>query len=219
MKIVEPSVTLEAITQLCRATASSASNQAAVIEKAGRTCYKSEGKITPDSAGRFVKALIDRGHASVIEHCSATFRIVCDRGISHQIVRHRLASYSQESTRYCNYSSEKFGGDIQVIAPEGLSDKSYLLWEEAMMQAEKFYFYLIDTGCTPEQARDVLPTCLKTEIVVTMNFRSWVHFIKERSFLNSHAHPKMQIIADMVKTCLEEKCPEVFNASAYANLT
>ena len=139
------------------------------IELAGRTCYKSEDRITADSAKTFVKRLIDSGHHSVIEHVNITVRFMCDRGVTHELVRHRLASYSQESTRYANYSKDKFGREITVIKPSFWADDSseYLEWLAAMEWAEKTYMKLIDLGASPEQARSVLPNSLKTEIVMT----------------------------------------------------
>ena len=139
------------------------------IELAGRTCYKSEGKITPGSAKEFVKRLLDSGHHSVIEHINLTVRFICDRGVTHELVRHRLASYSQESTRYTNYSKDKFGREITVIKPLFWSDgsKEFSDWYKAMKNAELSYMKLIENGARPEEARSVLPNSLKTEIVMT----------------------------------------------------
>lgn len=202
MKIVEPSVELLRMTPL----------PAQLIEEAGRTCYKSEDKITDGSAVDFIDMINKRGHYSVLEHGVATFRIVTDRGITHEIVRHRLASYSQESSRYCNYSKKKFGKEITVIAPSGMHednpDGSWELWMAAMSKAEEFYFYLIDCGHPPQVARSVLPTCLKTEIVMTANFREWLHFLKLRTA--PAAHPDMQIVAKMIGNGLHSACPAVF---------
>jgi len=168
-----------------------------LIEKAGRVCYKSEDKITAESSTRFVKMIQARGHESVLEHAFATFRIVTDRGISHEIVRHRLASYSQESTRYCNYSKDKFGKEITVIEPPGLTLLQARVWRNGCEHAEVTYFGLLDEGCKPEIARSVLPTCLKTEIVMTANFREWKHFLALRTA--ETAHPQIREIALAVK--------------------
>lgn len=164
------------------------------IESAGRTCYKSEDKITDDSSIAFVKKILNSGHHSVIEHASATVRIICDRGVTHEIVRHRLASYSQESTRYANYSKEKFGNEITVIRPCFWAENSnaYSLWLEAMEQAEKAYLALVKQGASAQQARSVLPNSLKTEIVVTCNIREWRHIFELRCA--SSAHPQMREI-------------------------
>lgn len=162
------------------------------IEKAGRICYKSEDRITEESAKAFVRTLIERGHESVLEHESITVRFICDRGITHEIVRHRLASYSQESTRYCNYSGNKFGNQITFIKPCFLEEGTggYKLWKQAMFVAEKEYFELLNWGCTPQEARSVLPNSTKTEILMTANLREWRHFLKLRT--STAAHPQMR---------------------------
>lgn len=135
------------------------------IERCGRVCYKSEDKITDDSAEKFVANIIKRGHEAVLEHQSITVRFVCDRGVSHEIVRHRLASFCQESTRYCNYSKGDFGGEITVIRPCYLLEgkQGYDLWWYACQKAESAYFDLLSYGCSPQEARAVLPNSLKTE--------------------------------------------------------
>ncbi len=173
-----------------------------MIELAGRTCYKSEDKITEDSAEVFVKSLIARGHEAVLEHASLTVRFTCDRGVSHEIVRHRLAAYCQESTRYCNYSKGKFGEESTVIEPSRLDRHSaaYGTWEIACRKAEAAYLDMLGAGCTPQEARAVLPNSLKTEVVMTANLREWRHFFRLRCALA--AHPDMRAIA----IPLLEKC-------------
>lgn len=184
------------------------------IERIGRVCYKSEGKITEDSAEKFIRSLLTRQHESVIEHESVTVRLVCDRGVSHEIVRHRIASYSQESTRYCNYAGEKFDSQITVIdLASGFeydfsreNDRAkYEVWKTAMEHAEKAYFRMLELGATPQEARSVLPNSLKTEIVVTMNLRSWRNFFRLRT--DSHAHPQMREVAGIVFREFREKLP------------
>ncbi|KPJ64340.1 MAG: thymidylate synthase [Syntrophobacter sp. DG_60] len=181
------------------------------IEKAGRTAYKSEHKITPDSAKKFVKMILDLGHHSVIEHEKVTVRVICDRGISHELVRHRIASYTQESTRFCNYSKGRFGNEITVIKPCFWDDdsKEYKIWENAMENAEKAYMELIKLGAKPEEARSVLPNSLKTEIVITMNLREWRHFFKLRT--SKRAHPQMREIATALLQEFKKKIPIVFD--------
>ena len=181
------------------------------IEKAGRTCYKSEDCITDESAEAFVRKLIERGHESVLEHESITVRFVCDRGISHEIVRHRLASYSQESTRYCNYSNDRFGSGLTVIKPCFLEEGTggYKLWKQAMFIAEKEYFELLKLGCTPQEARSVLPNSTKTEIVMTANLREWRHFLKLRTA--TAAHPQMRELTVPLLKELQERIPVVFD--------
>lgn len=165
------------------------------IEKAGRICYKSEDKITEDSAIEFVERLIASGHESVLEHQSFSVRFVTDRGVSHELVRHRLASFSQESTRYCNYSKDKFNNEVTFIIPTflygvGFNDPSDIHWTKAMNDAEERYFELLEDGLTPQDARSVLPNSLKTEIIVTANIREWRTILKQRT--SSKAHPQMR---------------------------
>ena len=144
-----------------------------LTELAGRTCYKSEAKISEGSAEKFVQNILKRGHEAVIEHGSVTVRFTCDRGVSHEIVRHRLASYCQESTRYCNYGKEQFGTEITFIAPAWTSEGylPYTLWKKACEEAEQSYFKLLDIGCSPQEARSVLPNSTKTEVVTTANIQ------------------------------------------------
>lgn len=185
------------------------------IEKAGRTCYKSEQKITKDSAREFVKKILTSGHESVIEHEKVTVRVICDRGVSHEIVRHRIASYSQESTRYCNYSKDKFGSEITVIEPffwrtgGNKNKEKYAVWKKCMEDAERAYFKLLELGASPQEARSVLPNSLKTEIVITMNLREWRHFFKLRT--SSAAHPQMREIARPLLAEFKKRIPVIFD--------
>ncbi len=181
------------------------------LEVAGRTCYKSEEKITDESAISFVKKLIDRGHEAMIEHFSVSVRFICDRGVSHEIVRHRIASFAQESTRYCNYSKAQFGNEITVIEPLFWEKDSpaYNVWETACAAAERFYFELLKRGANAQEARSVLPNSLKTEIVVTMNLREWRHFFKLRTAPT--AHPQMREVAIPALNTFKEMIPVVFD--------
>lgn len=181
------------------------------IELCGRVCYKSEHRITPQSAEAFVANLIKRGHESVLEHVSFSVKFICDRGISHEIVRHRLASYSQESTRYCNYAKGDFNGEITVVAPSYLDklSRAYSLWVDAMEKAEMAYFKLLNEGLTPQQARAVLPNSLKTELIMTANLRTWRHFLKLRT--SSAAHPQMREVAGMLHDELRQMVPVLFD--------
>lgn len=203
MKIVQPSVTL--------INPPSRDDLYKQIERAGRVCYKSEDKITEDSAEKFIRGLIKRGHEAVIEHGSITALFVCDRGVSHELVRHRIASYCQESTRYCNYSQDKFDNEITVIEPcfWDRDSKEYKIWAKACNWAESWYFDLLIEGATPQEARAVLPTCLKTEIMVTMNPREWRHFFKLRCA--PAAHPDMRHIANLAKEMFVENWPALFD--------
>lgn len=163
-----------------------------VIELGGRVCYKSEDKITDGSASEFIERIKNFKHESVLEHGSITVRFVVDRGVSHELVRHRLASFSQESTRYCNYSKGKHGSEITVIEPCFWvdNDKAYITWEWMCGQAEQIYFELLHHGATPQEARSVLPNSLKTEIVMTANPREWRHIFQVRC--HRDAHPQMR---------------------------
>ena len=185
------------------------------IEKAGRTSYKSEDRITPESAKEFIKKIMSLGHESVIEHEKITVRVICDRGISHEIVRRRIASYTQESTRFCNYSKGKFGSEITVIEPcfwdlsKEEDRKKYGIWKKTMENVEKTYMELIQLGAKPEEARSVLPNSLKTEIVITMNLREWRHFFKLRT--SKRAHPQMREIAIPLLHEFKKRIPIVFD--------
>lgn len=187
------------------------------IERAGRTSYKSEAKIDETSAVEFVTKIMKRGHYSVIEHESVSVRVIVDRGISHEIVRHRLASYTQESTRYCNYSDEKkFGKEITVIKPsfssltdDAVREKVGMMWEDAMRAGEHHYFALLGVGATPQEARSVLPTCLKTEILMTLNLRAWRHFFFLRAA--PPAHPDLRRISVPMLEEFRKHIPIIFD--------
>ena len=203
MKIIEPSVEL--------AQELDAAEIMRRIERAGRVCYKSESRISDTSAEKFIANIIKSGHESVIEHASVTFKIICDRGVSHEIVRHRLASYSQMSTRYCDYSGDKFGGELSFIKPcfwqEG--DVNFELWRQAMAASENFYLEMRKNGARPEEARSVLPNSLATELFMTANLREWRHFLKLRT--SPRAHPQMRQIALEIYRILNEKLPVIFS--------
>ena len=198
------------------------------IETAGRTCYKSEDRISNDSAIKFVAGVIRAGHHSVIEHHNVTVKIITDRGVTHEIVRHRIASYSQESTRYCNYSQDKFGNEITVVLPvwfKGIAEEGpgridedpevlkrhdqYKLWRSACEQIESIYFELLKAGQSPQEARAVLPNSLKTELVMTANLREWRHFFKLRA--SAKAHPQIRVLASDMLNGFKEKIPVVFD--------
>ena len=211
MKIIKPSFIIE--------TPIDGESILKLIEKAGRTAYKTEDKITADSAKTFVKKILDMGHESVIEHYNITVRIISDRGVTHEIVRHRIASYTQESTRYCNYSAGKFGGEITIIKPcfwnsdNEADKKKYEIWEKAMKEAEKAYLELINLGASPQEARSVLPNSLKTEIVMTKNLREWRHFFKLRT--SNAAHPQMREIARPLLDEFKKQIPVIFDDIIY----
>lgn len=185
------------------------------IEWAGRKCYKSENLITNDSAPGFVKRIIGRGHESVIEHSTITVNFVVDRGISHEIVRHRIASYSQESSRYCRYSNGKFGNQITVIKPFRFKEgtKAYERWFRACSVAEDEYLGLLEEGEPPEWARLALVHSLKTEVVVTYNLREWRHFLKLRA--DAAAHPQIRQVAIPLLLYFQEILPAFFEDIPY----
>jgi thymidylate synthase (FAD) len=191
------------------------------LELAARTCYKSEDRMTPDSGKRLLSRVIASGHESVIEHTSLSVRLTCDRGITHEIVRHRLCSFSQESSRYCRY-----GNGITVVRPANVDsrvinccdhhipsylsdiDETSLLWCRAMSAAETSYIDLLNAGWSAQEARSVLPTCLKTEIVVTANIREWRHIFNLRCA--KPAHPEMRRLMLPLLLELYEWCPLLF---------
>lgn len=185
------------------------------IERCGRVCYKSEGKIGEGSTEKFVAGLIKRGHEAVLEHASVTVKFVVDRGVSHEIVRHRIASYCQESTRYCNYSKDDFGSEITFIIPEYLEYKSegWKTWEVATKVCEDAYFKLLDIGLTPQEARAVLPNSLKTEVVMTANLREWRTFFKLRCA--NAAHPQMREVTRPLLEKFKSLIPVVFDDITY----
>ena len=203
MKIIEPSVEL--------AEDFDGASVMKKLERAGRVCYKSEGNIKSDSAEKFLRGIIKRGHESVIEHASVSFKIICDRGVTHELVRHRLAGYSQESTRFCDYTAGKFGGELTFIKPCFWSEdnENFLLWKETMARLEKNYFALRQNGARPEEARSILPNSLKTEIFMTANLREWRHILKLRT--DKAAHPQMREIALKIYKILVEKLPALFD--------
>lgn len=180
------------------------------IEVCGRVCYKSENLINEESAKKFIKKIIISGHESVLEHEKLTIKFICDRGVSHEIVRHRIASYSQESTRYCNYSQEKFGKELTLIRPcfWKEDEEKYRIWCDVMEKIECNYNELIAMGAKPEEARSILPNSLKTEIVVTMNIRELRHFLRLRT--SKKAHPQMREVANMLLKYVQETMPVFF---------
>ena len=180
------------------------------IEQAGRTCYQSGNGdgISIKSSEKFAKMIKDNGHHSVIEHVSASVRMITNRGVTHELVRHRLASFSQESTRYCNYG----GKDMEFIKPVWFTDIEYYsnsVFITACEQGEEHYNRLLNCGWTPQQAREVLPNALKTEIVMTANLREWMHVFKLRC--SKKAHPQIRALMISVRDGFRECCPILFD--------
>jgi thymidylate synthase (FAD) len=181
-------------------------NAMELIERAGRKCYKSEHLITAESSNEFVRRLIRKGHLSVLEHAKATLCFVTNRGVTHELVRHRIASYSQESTRYVNYSS-----NVTFIEPVWWKTTSAAAKDtflKACRNAEKDYTSLVGLGWRPEEAREVLPNALKTEIVVTYNMSMWRHVLKVRTAKVVHPQTRDLMLTALDK--LREKLPVIF---------
>jgi len=178
------------------------------IEEAARLCYKTEGAITRDSHVAMIRKLVKLGHTAMLEHATASFRFIYDRGVSHEHVRHRLASYAQESTRYCNYGVAKFGREIGVIEPPGLTSIQRIGWLKVCSVAEEVYMELIDSGCAPQIARSVLPTCLKTEVICTANMQEWRHIFTLRT--NVKAHTQIREVMYPALIILHSYCPTIF---------
>ena len=206
MKIINPSYT---ILRPCALDAVARKDALHAIADAARTCYKSTG--TDDAT--LVAQLVRSGHEAMLEHYSISVRFVVDRGVSHEIVRHRMASYAQESTRYCNYAKDKFGNEIMVVQPETFEEGSarYEIWRDACEAAEWAYFALRKDGATPELARDVLPMSLKTELIMTGNLREWRHFLALRAVgTTGKPHPQIRQVALPLLHELADWLPEVF---------
>jgi thymidylate synthase (FAD) len=201
MKIIEPSYEILSLP----------SNPLQLLELAARTCYKSEDRMGPGTDVTMVQKILDSQHESVIEHASMTVKFICDRGVSHELVRHRLASFSQESTRYCNYSKGKFGDEITVIRPcfWNMGTVLYDVWAISCEYSENSYLALINGKAKPQEARSVLPNSLKTEIIMTANLREWRHVFRLRA--SKAAHPQMrQLMIPLLAEC-KTKIPVIFN--------
>jgi len=184
------------------------------IEKAGRTCYKSEDKITEDSARKFVQMIVNNGHHSVLEHVIASIRLITNRGVTHELVRHRLASYSQESTRFIKHNDIHFIRPVWIEKKELLKEAAKMqsdivIWINHMQECEKNYMHLIDLGWRPEQARGVLPIDLKTEIVVTANVREWRHMFNMRASIK--AHPQIRALFKDILVAFKQEIPIIFD--------
>ena len=228
MKIVEPKY--EILTDISEGGI----KELQQIERVARVCYKSEDKITPDgeSAKKLVGFLVKQGHEAMLEHSQLSVLFTCDRAIANELVRHRIASFAQESTRYCNYAGEKFGGELSFIRPYYIPDEPkentikeaasseelkeleknyqmYNAWYWNCDDAEKSYKTLVSFGMRPEQARCVLPLCMKTEIVVTANYREWRNIFKLRTPVA--AHPQMRELMCPLLLEVQKKIPVVFD--------
>lgn len=200
MRVIKPSAAIEFATP----------NLEECIEAAGRTCWKSDDKIEPGSAGPFIERIKNFKHESVLEHGAITVRFVVDRGVSHELVRHRVASFSQESTRYCNYGKDKFSNELTFIEPPFWSDvdTNMFTWEQHCRDSESAYLDMLEHGATPQEARSILPNSLKTEVVMTANPREWRHVFKLRC--DKAAHPQMREIMIPLFHEFAQRWPAVF---------
>jgi thymidylate synthase (FAD) len=204
VNIVPQSATLKFITP----------NAVELIAECARLCYKSEKK---GNEAAFLQMLLRKQHLTPFEMADAIFHVVCDRGVSHEAVRHRIASYLQESTRFCNYSSEKFGSSVTFIEPPGMNGVQGLRWVEAVSAAEGGYLDLTGDGVQAQIARSVLPNALKTEFAWKMNFHGWLHMLELRYFgLTGPPHPQMLEVATFIHDTLVAEVPEVFGPAAFA---
>lgn len=203
MKIISASAEIIAATD----------NMEQLLELAGRVCYKSEDRIAADSACGFIQRMHDSKHESVLEHAAITVRFVCDRGVSHELVRHRLASFSQESTRYCNYGKDKFGSELTFIKPcfWPERDTNFFTWELICKDVESAYMDMMEHGATPQEARSILPNSLKTEVVMTCNPREWRHVFKLRC--SPQAHPQMREIMLPLRDEFASRWPSLFKGT------
>lgn len=206
MKIIDP--TFEFVHVLSREDAYR------IMATAARNCYRAELNATPKTDEETVEKIMRLGHLSVIEHVTVTVNIICDRGVTHELVRHRLASYSQESTRYCNYGGEKFGRELTFIypswtfTPQAMDSKKYAIWEDALRIAEVRYMEMLDAGASPQEARSVLPNSLATKITMTANLREWIHVFRMRCDLP--AHPDMRAVMWPILEAMLDQYPSVF---------
>lgn len=205
MKLIDPYVNLEKI---------DGRKMMKKIEKAGRTCYKSS-VLSDDSYKKFISNIIGNGHESVLEHEKVTVVIGCDVGAYKDITRHRLASFSIESTRYCNYGKDKFGNELKFIRPCNIKEgtEEYKIWERTMLEIEKSYIELSNLGAKPDQLRMLLPHSTAAELVMTCNLREWRHVFKLRC--SSHAHPSIRQFFIPLLLYFREVMPEVFNDVPY----
>ena len=205
MKIVEPWVEVEKIdgTKIMKR-----------IERACRTCYRSEGKITEDSYKNLIKNCITRGHESVLEHEKVTVRIYSDIGSYKDLTRHRFASFSVESTRYCSYDKDKYGNEIKFINPVYIEDKNvYELWKKTMQEIEKNYIEMKKLDATTDMCREVLPHSTAAEYTMTANIREWKHIFSLRA--NNHVHPSIRQIMIPLLKYFQKEMPEIFGDVEY----
>lgn len=206
MQIVDPYIQVEKVdgTQIMKN-----------IERACRTCYRSEGKITEESYKTLLKNCITRGHESVLEHEKITIRMYCDLGVYKDITRHRIASFSIESTRYCNYGKDKFGNELKFIKPCNMEEGTelYKLWEDACENIEKDYIEMSNLGALPDQLRMILPHSIAAEVTMTANIREWKHILSLRA--SNHTHPSIRQLMIPLLLHFKQIMPEIFENVPY----
>ena len=184
------------------------------IERACRTCYRSEGLITEDSYKKLLKNCINRGHESILEHEKITIRMTCDIGVYKDLTRHRFSSFSIESTRYCNYGKDKFDNEIKFIEPCNIEPGYiYGLWANEMQNIEHTYIHMVEAGCTPDQMRMILPHSTAAEVTMTANIREWRHILELRC--SKAAHPAIRQLLIPLLLKFKEDMPELFDAIDY----
>lgn len=197
------------------------------IERACRTCYRSEGNITEDSYKNLLKNCLNRGHESVLEHEKVTVRIYGDIGTYKDLTRHRFASFSVESTRYCSYNKDKYGNEIAVVNPVYMEDKEvFETWKKAIEDMEKAYMKMKELGASTDMCREVLPHSTAAEYTMTANIREWKHILELRT--TNHVHPAIRQVLIPLLLLFKEQMPEIFgdieydtefNPKYYAKLT
>lgn len=185
------------------------------IERACRTCYRSEGKITEESYKTLLKNCITRGHESVLEHEKVTIRMYCDLGVYKDLTRHKIASFSIESTRYCNYGKDKFDNELKIIKPCNIEEGTdiYANWKNACEAIEKNYMEMSKKGALPDQLRMILPHSIAAEVTMTANIREWKHILSLRA--SNHTHPSIRQLMIPLLLYFKQIMPEIFEDVPY----
>lgn len=206
MKIIEPSIEIEKVDY---------NKIMKNLEIACRTCYRSENKITDESYKTLLKNCINRGHESILEHEKITIRMICDVGVYKDLTRHRIASFSIESTRYCNYGKDKFDNEIKFIKPVNIEEGTALYeeWKTSCEQIEKHYIEMAKMGATPDQMRMILPHSTAALVTMTANIREWKHILSLRA--TKHAHPAVEQVMLPLLIQFKENMPEIFENIEY----
>lgn len=206
MKIIEPKIEIEKVDY---------NKIMKNLERACRTCYRSEDRITDESYKTLLKNCINRGHESILEHEKITIRMVCDIGVYKDLTRHRHASFSIESTRYCNYGKDKFDNEIKFIEPVNIEKGTelYLEWKNSCEEMETHYIKMAQMGATPDQMRMILPHSTAAVVTMTANIREWKHILSLRC--TKHAHPAVEQVMIPLLLHLKQNMPEIFESIEY----